>query len=307
MTIALHEIYPAQFVYAGPTTLYLNQLEQVDVQPGIELLEAMAAGSVDPELIATAFAEPKVEFTSRDISTILAGVPFATGRDITTSAKIQYQKRLDGGVYTSGSAHFNLTATLGYLYLKEFGAKQDDKQGADIMATFCPKWDGTNLPLVANVNQALAGTPAANAVHSLGPVVFEGALLEGVQSSRVKTGIEVMFKRAGGELFSRVCTISKRKASMEIEVLNCPFAATLTVGTTYPISSGITAYLQKVVPGGGRVAVGTAEHISATVSAGTYTVTGITGTGGDNGNVKFSVHPTGNNISISAAAAIVIP
>lgn len=302
----LHEAYPAKFVYAGPTTLYINQLDQVDVQPGIEVIEAMAAGSLDPQLIATAFAEPKVDFTSRDLATVLAGLSIYNGRDVTTSGTIQWEKRLDGGAYTSSTTHMNLVSTGGLLYAKEFSAKQDDKEGASISLTFCPRWDGTNLPLVVNNGVALAGTPAANAVHALGPVIFEGAQLDGIQSVSVKTGIEVAFKRHSGELYSRVVTIIKRKPTIEIELNNNPFAGTLTLGGTYAISTGIVAYFQKVTPGGGRVAIGTAEHVSAGTTTGAYRLDSISGSKGEHATVKMTVIPTGT-LSMSAATAITIP
>lgn len=301
----LHEIYPSKLV-SGLTTLYLNGLDQVDPQPGIETLEAMIAGSVDPQIIATAFAEPKVKVTARDLGTILAAISITNGFAVTTSATFQFQKRVNGGVYTSGSAHISLTATGGLLYAEEFGAKQDDKEGADISLTFCPTFDGTNLPLVVNTAVALAGTPSVAALFALGPVIFEGAQVTGVQSVRVKTGIEVQFKRADGELYSRIVVIVKRKPTIEIELLNQALAATLTLGGTYPITSGITAYLQKVVPGGGRVAYATAEHISVTAAAGAYKLESLSGSKADNAMLKLTVMPTGT-LSMSAADDIVIP
>lgn len=301
----LHEIYPSKVV-SGMTTLYINGLDQVDPQPGIEVLEAMIGGSVDPQIIATAFAEPKVKITARDIGTILAGISITNGFSVTTSATFQFQKRLNGGVYTTGSNHISLTATGGLLYAEEFGAKQDDKEGADISLQFCPVFDGTNLPLVVNTAVALAGTPSVAALFALGPVIFEGAQIVGVQSVRVKTGIEVRFKRADGELFARNVSIVKRKPTIEIELLNHALAATLTLGGTYPITDGITAYLQKAIPGGGRVDYATSEHISVTAAAGSYKLESMSGSKGEDAMLKLTVLPTGT-LSMSAADAIVIP
>lgn len=305
-TPLLHESAQLKLTYGGgPTTLYCNQVDQVDVQSGIELLEAMGAGSVDPLLIATAFAENKVSLTCRDVATILGGISATVGLSY-LSATAQWQKRLGGGVYTSGSNHITMTSTGGLIYPKEITAKQDDKEGASITLEMCPVWDGTNLPLVVNSTQAMAGSAAANSVHALGPVIFEGAQLGGVQSVSVKTGIEVKFLRQDGELYPRIVCIVKRKPMIEIELINVPFASTLSVGLTTAISTGITCYMQKVVPGGGRVAVGTAEHISFSTIAGAYKLENVSGSKHENGTLKLSVHPTGT-LSMSAATAIVIP
>lgn len=300
----LDEVYPVKLVYAGPTTLYLNQLDSVEVNPGIEVLEAAAAGSVDPQLLATAFAEPKVSVTSRDVATIMAAISPSAGL-VLTSGIIQWERRAGGGTWQGTLSHYTASLTGGFAYAKEITCKQDDKEGASVTLDVCPVWDGTNLPLVMNASQTLVGTPAANAVHALGPVIFEGAQLGGVQSITVKTGIEVRFKRQDGELYSRIVCIVKRRPMIEIELVNTGLAATLTLGTTYAISTGTVCYLQKVVPGGGRVAVGTATHMSFTAAAGIYKVDSISGSKGDDAALKLTIQPT--TLSGSAATAITIP
>lgn len=304
-TPLLHEGYPVQIVYAGPTTMYLNDLASIETNPGIESLEQMASGSTTRAFVSDVFADNKVSLTSHDVATILGAISFHNGL-IFTSALVQYQKRLNGGTYTSGANHITLSATGGLLYPKEINVKQDDKEGATLSLDICPTWDGTNLPFVVNASQNLAGSVAANSIHALGPVIFEGAQLGGVQSVSVKSGIEVMVKRQDGERHSRIVVIVAQKPTIEIEVLNVPFAGTLTLGGTYPISTGITVYLQKCVSGGGRVAVGTAEHISFNTSAGSYRLDSVSGSRGENANLKFTVIPTGT-LTMSAAAAIVIP
>lgn len=301
----LHEIYPAVFT-SGGTTVTLNQLDQVDPQPGIEVLEAMVAGSLDPAFIATAFAENKVNFASRDVQTILAGVGLMTGFDVTTLGKIQYQLRKNKGGYTTGSNHINLTSTGGLLYIADFSAKQDDKEAATINSVYCPVWDGSTYPLVVNTAQALVGTPAATSVHTLGPVDFEAISggLTGVQSMTCKTGIEVKFVREGGAIFAAFVSIQKRKPTIELELFNTNIASTLTLGTTYPITSGCSVYLQRVIAGGGRYAYGTSNHIKAAVTEGTYRLDSLSGSKQDNAKLKLTIMPTNNNISISTATTI---
>jgi hypothetical protein len=301
----LHEIYPAVFT-SGGASVTINQLDQVDPQPGIEVLEATMAGSLDPAVIATTYAEPKVNFGCRDVQTVLTGVGLMTGFAVNTLAKIQYQLRQNKGGYATGSSHLNLTSTGGFLYVADFSAKQDDKEGAMINTVYCPVWDGSTYPLVVNDAQALVGSPAANSVHALGPVDFEAISggLAGVQSVAVKTGIEVKFTREGGALFAAVVTISKRKPMIEVELYNQKLASLLTLGQTYPITAGCSVYLQRVIPGGGRYGYGTSNHIKATITEGTYKVDSMSGSKGDFPRLKISIMPTNNNISLAPATTI---
>lgn len=306
MVAALHEAYPIKLTYGGgPTTLYANQLDNVEVSAGIEALIARAAGALAPQAIATAQTENKVSFTSADAATLLGALSFSTGLILAT-ATLQWEKRTSGGGYASGSNHITMTSTGGLVYPKELSAKQGDKEGAKLALDYCPFWDGTNLPLVVNASQALAGTPAANAIHALGPVIFEGAQLLGVQSVSCKSGIEVKAYFADGELYPRTFTINAINPMIEIELNNLGLASTLTLGTTTALSTGSICYFQKVVPGGGRVAIGTAEHISIAATAGAYRLDSISGSKGEHANLKLTIMPA-QVLAMNAATAITIP
>lgn len=306
MLPVLHDIWPPKFV-SGATTLYINGLDSLDPQPGIEALMAMAGGSVNPLLYATAFTEPKVKMTARDLQAILAGVSITNGWAIDTSATIPYEKRANGGDYAGAGTNFTLTGTQGLLYVEEFGAKQDDKEGADVVLTYCATWDGTNLPLVTNVSQNLTGTPGVAAIHALGPCNFQGIIggLPGVTSVRVKTGIEVKFVRADGELHPRIVVIIKRVPTIEVELFNIPIANTLTLGSIIPLSSNFTCSFQKCVAGGARVPYATAEHVVVTVAAGAYKLESMSGNKTDNASLKLTVLPTGT-LAINTASAITL-
>ena len=301
-TPQLFEIYPAIL-----DAVTLNQLDSVEPSPGVEELIAMAGGAIDPQVIAMAFAEPTLKISSRDLASVLAGVSPATGLAVSSQAKFQYERRLSGGIYQGDGNHVTLTSTLGQAWIEEFGCDQDAKEGADVSLSYAALYDGTNLPLVVNTGANLSGTPAANAVHALGPVVLEGAQLPGVTKVRVKTGNQYRVKRADGDLFARVGSIVKRGFTIEIECLNLTALATLGA-FKYALSSGITCYFQKAVPGGGRVAYGTSQHISVNVTAGTYTIAGISGSKGEDALTRITVMAAGStSVAISTTAAIVIP
>lgn len=301
-TPQLHDVYPARF-----NSFTLNQVDNQSFSPGLQALIATAGGSIDPGLDAIAEQDNRWKFSSRDIQTILTNVNLATGLEITSGAKMQFQRRANAGVFASGSAHFVLTSTVGLLFVEEFGFEQSSKEGGDLSAQYVALYDGTNEPTVVNVSQALVGSPAVNAVHALGPVAIEGAQLTGVTKWRCKTGIEVLVQPADGEGASRIVTIGKRMQTLEIEALNMTFLSTASIGVKRAISTGITAYAQKVLAGGHHVSWGSAAHIAATISQGTYTVDEISGSKGQNANVKITALAINNNLSINPATTITLP
>lgn len=297
----LFDIYPA--VFDGT---YINQLDSVDPAPGVEDLIAQAGGTVYPSANAMAFADPRVKLSSRDVQSVLAGVGLLSGKAVSTLAKIQYQKRANGGIYNGNNVHVSLSSTVGFLYIEEFGAQQGAKEGADISLSYVALYDGTNAPLVVNINQALGGSPAVNAVHQLGPVVLEGAQLLGVQKWRFKTGIEFTVKGADGEQSARIGSITKQMAQIEIEGHNL----TILNSTGFfkqKMTSGLTCYLQKVDPAQGAIAYGTGGHISLSATQGNYSVTGISGSKGDSAVSKITVNILNNAVSLNTNTTIVIP
>ena len=304
MAQELYEIFPAVFVNGG-TTLAIQQLDSVEPDPQIQELIMRGGGSVDPLLIATAMSDPRIKMASRDIQTILAAVSISSGFYAATSGKIQYRQQANGSDYVSGSNHVTITSPLAYLYVEEFGAKQGDKEAGDISLTAVPLYNGTTIPLTVNVSQALTSSVAMNAVHHLGPVKIEGSWLGGVQSVRIKSGITVETKASDGLIFPTTCRIKERAPTIEIEAHNLSIMAAIGMNGTYPISSGFLSYLLKVVPGAGRYAADTSNHIATSVSSGVYKVTGITGSKAESAMGKITVMPTLNSMSINTATTVV--
>lgn len=300
-TPQLHDVYPARF-----NSFSLNQIDNESFTSGIEALIAMAGGSVDPALDAIAKMDNRWKFTSRDLATVLANVNIVNGLEITAGAKLQFQRRLHAGTFASGTSHVSLSSPIGFLFISEFGFEQSSKEGGDMSLEYVCAFDGTNDPCSVNVSQALVGTPTVNSVHGLGPVALEGAQIQGVTKWRCKTGIEVMIEPSDGEAASRIVAINKRMQTLEIEALNLTILSTIGVGK-FPISSGCTAYGQKVLAGGHHVSWASGVHIAASISQGTYTVEEISGSKGQNANTKITVLATNNNLSINPASTISLP
>lgn len=300
-TMELFSLYPAIF-----DSLTVNNLRSVEPSANIQKMMITPGGSVDTALVAKAFEEPRVRLQSGDVGTILAAVSAVTGLAVNTTGEMQYQQRQDGGVFQSSNTHFTLNSTAGFLYITDFGAEQDSQEGADIqLEYFCLK-EGANPPFTASVSQPLSGSPAVNALYALGPVVYEGAQLGGIQSWRCNTGITYRAVRGDGQTAASVGSIRDRKPTIDIGLNNLSVVNDTGFGSLKAVSSGITCYLQRVVNGGDRVAFGESSHIAVSVAAGAYNVESIAASGDGDATPRLMVTPTGT-ITVAVNTTIEIP
>lgn len=297
-------IYPAIF-----DSVTVNNLLSADLQSGVQLLSVQPAGSVDKKLIATGRAEPVASLETYDVATLLANAPLMTGLAVSSSYKLQCQARSDGGTFAGSGSHLTITGTKGFLMIEEISASQDAEAPAMAKAKFYPLYDGSNAPTNVNTGQDLSGSVAISATHALGPVLFEGQTggLGGVTSVTVTPKLEYTMPRSDGDLVAQVGAITARDPEIKITSLNLSKISALSLDKSVAISSGLTIYLQKINPGGTRVAYGTSQHISISVTAGTYVLTQTSGRSNQNGTFDLLVKPINNAITVSTSAAISIP
>lgn len=295
------DIYPASF-----DDWTLNNVSNVDPNFNIEKMIAIPGGSLDPGQISTAEAKPEIKFDSMDVQAILAQIPLMSGRVVTSSGKIQYIQRANGGAYVAGSNHLVLSTTLGCLYVDTIETEQSSKDGAKCSVVYHVLYDGNNAPVNVLTGQALAGTPAVNALHALGPVVFEGTSYESNTKLSFKSGIEFERAPTGGVLWSKQGCIKTRNPELALTFRQLSLMAhnNLSLNTTTPISQALSCYLVKKVPGGGNRPFNASEHLKIVVTSGTYTVTKISGQSGSRADVEVVVNPTQNGISVSTASTI---
>lgn len=294
------EIFPA--VFTGASTLTIQHVESVEPTGFPEEMLISGGGSVDPLMRSTTKADPGFNLTSRDLVAILAKVGLASG--FPSAGKFQYRQQESGADYTSGSAHVNVTTPDGFLYIDDFGAKQNDKEGCDIKLKYEALYSGATAPATFNAGQALTSSVAITASHSFGPVVFEGALLDGAQSSRVKPGITTEKLWSNGGIWPTDCRIKERRPMIEVEGYNMTLARSLTLNQLQPITSGITCYYLKNDPGAGRVALNSAVHIAVTATAGAYRLSGLSGAKGVTSVTKIEVLPTAWSVTINTAVSL---
>jgi hypothetical protein len=277
MTLPLrHGIYPCSF-----DTTTINDVRSVAYNSGVTNMIATPGGSVNAALIAANYADPKITFTTGDIQTCLSTCTLTNGQSVAAGAwEVQYQKRTNGGVFTGSTAHVTLNGTDGFLYWTSISASQDAADGAEGTLELIPLSGGASpgytSPVAENVSQSLAGSPAINSRLALGPVYANGTAIAGVTKVTINSGIKAESgSRASGAIFQTQVSITDRKPTIEIEVLNPAMISTLDSIISAFSGTGVVVYLQKVAAtGGGRVAFATAEHVSFSASTGAWNVTG---------------------------------
>ena len=276
MTTALrHGSYPCSF-----DTTTINDVRSVQVNSAVTNMLAIPGGAVNVALAAMNYADPKITITTGDIQTVLATCGVTSGQAVAAGAfEVQYQKRANGGIFTSGSNHVTLNGTDGFLYWTSISATQDAADGAEGTLELIPLSGGANpgytAPFAANTSQSLAGSPTINSRLALGPVYANGTAVSGVTRVTINPGLTVESgSRASGAIFHTQVSITQRAPTIELEVLNPAMNSTLNPFIS-AASGTTTVYLQKVAAtGGGRVAFATTEHVSFSFSTGAWNVTG---------------------------------
>lgn len=291
-TDSVYSTYPAKF-----DSLLIRDVVNVNPSANVKKIIAMAGGAVDPGLIAEQMREPVVDLTALDLGTILAACSPVTGLNVSTSAKIQYQLRSDGGTFDSNSNHVSLSTAKGFLHPDSISAKQDEEKGAEIALKFWPLITGSNPPLIVNTSQALTSTPNISALYRLGPVSFEGSVVGGVQSASVKFGMDYKPFRAGGQIAAGVGFIRKRNPTFEFETTNQAILAQIGFGIT-GITTGCTLGFQLI-----GTALASAAHVLLTISTGSYEVTDAGASADGDAMAKVTVTATGT-ISCSTSSAL---
>lgn len=250
--------YPAIF-----DALTVNHIR--NVQPSLNMTRSIIypGGSVDPAIIAEAFEDPSVRISTGDLGVVLAAVSLLNGLAIETTGEIQYQQRADGSTFQGNGFHLTLNSTRGFLVVERISASQDAPTGAELSLMYWALREGSNAPFVVNASQNLTGSPGAAALYKIGPVVFEGTTLRGVQSVSLDTGIKYETKRDSGEVAADVGSIVQRAPRMEISGTNAELAASVGFGAATATSAGIVIYFRKV-----DSAADSGEHIAISLGEG---------------------------------------
>lgn len=291
--------YPASLTYAGPTTLNLQELHGVSLKPDNKKDEIIPMGNIDRSAVILIGAEPVVTFKTHDISTILTACSLTAGLATIASNLIQFQKRADGGVFASGSAHVVLTNKKGFLVPKRLTVSAD--KPAELELEYWCLYDGSTTgtpatpvpPLTIATAQALTSTPAFNGQYYLGPIYANGSQMPSVKDWDIDFGLEYKTITLDGDQWPQVGSIISRKPKLSASFTDV--AQANTVGSVFNAATPGTLafYLRKGVAGGTRSADSSSNAIKIAAATGAWNVQGIDADNQDDADVKLNAEVTG--------------
>jgi hypothetical protein len=276
MSSQRYGIYPAIF-----DSFTANNLDSVGVSSDVQLLVRRAGGAIPTTSSALIGAANSVALQSRDVNEVLTAASptsAAGGLAVSTLAKMQWRQKGE-----SGSAHVTVTSVSGFLYVNDFGAEQSSTEGADINFMYRALSASGNAPLTINTSQALTGSPAVNSSFKLGPLQVKGSTIN-IQRWRLRTGISYVAKPHSGLIHADEGTIDEVAYTLEFDTDDAGVAATLSLGESSSITTGLVAYLRRI-----GQADGNAQHIKVSASAGTYVVENLEGSGTGDATSRVTV------------------
>jgi hypothetical protein len=257
------------------------------------------SGAVTPQVIAEISADHKAEIVSGDLVSVLAAVNPTSCYVLSGSgAVLQFQQRLLGGTFTTGSTHLTNTSPAGVLYVEEVSGTQDAKEGATLKLAFIPLWNGSTSPVTPQVGQALSGSVAVNGLFKLWGIVYEGTVVMGVKSISYKTGIKMSTMRVSGDVWPATCSIEELRPTLTIKGTNMTWPTGIGPDLL-PMTDGITAIFQNVTPG-----ITGNHNVSITFGAGVYSSDGMGASGTGDAESTVMADLTGSVPTFSTTAAL---
>lgn len=299
---------------AGSSAFQLDGIESSEFDYGFQEFVAYAAGDHIPEFTAHMFSAPMLSFQCRDLATLLGNFTsitngFAIPQSTTYTSLVAYfSKMADLGARSGSGAHLSLTLNKALCYITQIRCQQNQAAVADVRVHAL--YDGSNLPFVVSTTATLpAVTPDEE--FTLGPVVRNGSLLEGVTGVTIDTGINVETYPADGEVYATTISITEASPVITIDTID---ASHLTgLGLTGTAQSGDTAvHFRKMDSDGSRVSDGTSEHIRITMpsSQGMHQPGTFSSSNNQVGSGQFRFRPVAgasNILTLSNAAAVSTP
>jgi|GEM_PF-2250387 len=307
--------------------LLVRNLSEQRIQSGSNKTEIIPGGLLDRTSVVNAFSDPMISCSTIDLDGLFAGTPavsLTAGYAVninagspTAATLIQMQKRADGAAFqASGSAvHFAAQNNKGFLHVAEINAAQDSIEGVVAQLEYYALSTDGQLPAITGVTtSALTSTPIeGGGIWYLGPV-YVGPVggtqfqIRGVQSVRIKPGIQYAHKRGDGNIYPIVGSIISRKPEIKITMLDASdwygvLSAPLFAGDYGAGTVGVNCYMQKGVHGGSRYGKGTNNHYRFSSVSGDKTTDEISVRGTEDGMFEVTFRPTGV-MSVTAATTI---
>jgi len=270
--------YPAKF-----DNTVIPDVVSVSPSAAVQKMVLTPGGSISPALVAEVSQDPSAGLTVLDLKSMLALCGFQSALYVSTAGLIQFQQRALGGIFQGNGYHVRMTSPAGLLYMESSRAQQDEQSAAAVAMKYQALGTTSTRPFTVATGQNLLGTPSIARAYKMGPVVFEGSQLGGVQSSQVSSGLGCQTKRGDGRTWAITGSLTKAGPTAEIGLDNLELAGTVGFGTM-AISAGTSIYFKQV-----GYADNASAHIKFTFNEGMYEISEMPASGEGDASAKLMI------------------
>jgi len=290
----------------------INQIESVNINPGLETLFYQSDGQVDPTYVAVMSQRPALSFTTSAITRALA-VSGMSCANVTTAMDAWFQKYAPGGTRLTGANSTKFTFAKGMLCPTQITARQGGHATISYSLSAISA-DGTTSPLSITAATTMPTLLDADQMFTVGPAKINGTTLTGITSITFDTGIRPVLLNSDGEAYDTFVAVNDRRPRITMRSKHADFASESGMGFVVGQSATDSlVWLRKVLEGGTRVPNGTTEHIRFSIDDGLITIQEASADhggegGGDGAEIEVIIEPsfdgTNDIVAISTAAAI---
>lgn len=284
-----------------PSATFLSELTDLSPTSGIDELVGRASGHPDPLFLAARKIAPGIAFDSPNVAAVLTACGASFVADLSGgNTDLYYKLGANLGVRTADASavHQRMRMATGMMCWEEINAQH--QADATIKSRIIPTYNGSVAPIVPAGSTALAGTAAAGAFYTLGPVLINGTELNGVDSVRISLGAQIMELSSGGDVYMTFAGIAQREPVVEITSLEAGAWVTFgLIGTALNGTTGLVVYLRKKTADGNNATTGC---ISFTALYGRVEVTQTAGSANTPAKTTLRI-PLRANVSTAAVLA----
>lgn len=223
-----HTVHP---VGVDPA-IELSSITRQTINTGTEVIRESSAGSIYPEIAYIVAQRPGVSFSTLNLAQIL-DVLDLRGLCITTDGGAHpgyraYARRKSCAGPAGGSVHNRYTFGNGVLFINNISV--DHQGNALTNVQFVSGYDGTNLPLVLQTNQAVPATPINTFRWSMAKLVIGGVSFDGKRSIDLNFGNVVPSEGADGDLYDTFVGNQSSSPTLTVRGVNPDWATSLLGG-----------------------------------------------------------------------------
>lgn len=260
-----------------PGGAFIGNVTELAPEWNLQDVVESAGGLAGPFFAGSINARPMVTFSTKTVKTVLDACNIesialdASGGNL----DLYWRKGAARGTRVAAASTVHLRgrcASNALFYWDSITASAE--QIAEIRGMICPTWDGSNAPIAFVNNVALAGTPAADAYHTIGPIVLNSTTLGGVTRLDIRNNVQLDQVPSDGEPYMGFVGIDNFAPTLEFETRDPTLIS--SIGATVAIT-GLTVYLRILSANAIIAANNAGTHISLSATAGVAKVRGVRG------------------------------